>query len=193
LQGHKNRKKLKQIYQILILFNIFTEKARTIIFRIQKAKIGVKTRFGKRVKIEKPWAVSIGKFVQLEDDVWLKIVRNEAKLKIGDYSFIGRGTEIDVTHNVAIGKHVLIAPRVFITDHTHKIKAGSLIDSQGCESKPVVIKDDVWIGTCSMIKEGIKIGAGAVIGSGAVVTKSVPNNAIAAGNPARIIGYRNKH
>ena len=88
----------------------------------------------------------MGKYVHLEDDVWLKIVSKDAKLTIGDFTFIGRGTEIDVSNNVFIGKHVLIAPKVFITDHSHNIKAGS-IDSQGCINRPVIIKDDVWIGT----------------------------------------------
>jgi len=55
---------------------------------------------------------------------------------------------------------------------------------------PVRIEDDVWIGARAIILPGIKIGKGAIIGSGAVVTKDVPPYAICAGNPARVIKYR---
>ncbi len=81
----------------------------------------------------------------VEDDVWLKLVSSEAQLSIGEYSFIGRGVEIDVSSLVQIGHHTLIAPGVFITDHNHNVAYGQLIMNQGCTSSPVVIGDDVWI------------------------------------------------
>jgi acetyltransferase-like isoleucine patch superfamily enzyme len=56
--------------------------------------------------------------------------------------------------------------------------------------EPVVIGNDVWIGTGAIILRGLSVGDGAVIGAGAVVTKDVPPYAIVAGNPARVIKYR---
>jgi acetyltransferase-like isoleucine patch superfamily enzyme len=52
---------------------------------------------------------------------------------------------------------------------------------------PVVIEEDVWIGTNCMVLKGVTIGRGAVIAAGAVVTKDVPPFTVAAGNPARVI------
>ena len=56
--------------------------------------------------------------------------------------------------------------------------------------KPIIIGDDVWIGTCSIVLPGVKIGKGSVVGAGSVVTKDVPDYCVVAGNPARIIKQR---
>ena len=62
-------------------------------------------------------------------------------------------------------------------------------DSQTCvQSAPVTIEDDVWIGTNCIILKGVTIGARSVIGAGSVVTKNIPADCIAAGNPCRVIG-----
>lgn len=61
------------------------------------------------------------------------------------------------------------------------------------DSKPVIIKDNVWIGCRVIVLKGVTIGSGAIIAAGAVVTKDVPENSIAAGVPARIISsYKNR-
>ena len=54
-------------------------------------------------------------------------------------------------------------------------------------SRPIIVGDNVWIGTRAIILPGVTIGDGAVIGAGAVVTKDVPARSVAAGNPARIL------
>ncbi|PIP01432.1 MAG: galactoside O-acetyltransferase [Zetaproteobacteria bacterium CG23_combo_of_CG06-09_8_20_14_all_54_7] len=149
-----------------------------------------KCLIGPRVRIDVAMQVSIGSRTQLESDVWLKLVDSKARLEIGRYGFIGRGVEIDVSEQVTIGDHVLIAPGVFITDHSHNIKAGLLIDAQGCSSAPVCIGDDVWIGARAVILPGVNIGRGAVIGAGAVVTRNVAANSVVAGVPARLLRDR---
>jgi acetyltransferase-like isoleucine patch superfamily enzyme len=128
--------------------------------------------------------------VEIEHDVFLKVVDDSATLLIGRNTFVGRGTEIDVHTSVRIGAHTLIAPNVFITDHAHNTVAGIRLDEQGTSSAPVEIGDDVWIGTGAVILQGVRLGDGAVIGAGAVVTRDVPANAIAVGVPARVIGER---
>ena len=145
---------------------------------------------GAGVRIDYPHGVRIGSRTQLESDVWLKLVDSKARLEVGQYGFIGRGVEIDVSKQVSIGDHVLIAPGVFITDHTHNIKSGILIDAQGCASAPVCIADDVWIGARAVILPGVNIGRGAVIGAGAVVTRDVAENSVVAGVPARVLRKR---
>ncbi|MEL6109667.1 MAG: acyltransferase [Planctomycetota bacterium] len=126
----------------------------------------------------------------VESDVWIKLVDAEATLHVGEKSFLGRGTELDVLDRVTIGEKVLIAPRVFITDHSHKTDPGSAIMQQGCEARSVTIGDDVWIGTGAVILAGVTIGDGAVVGAGAVVRHDVPGNEIWAGVPAKKIRNR---
>jgi acetyltransferase-like isoleucine patch superfamily enzyme len=63
-------------------------------------------------------------------------------------------------------------------------------EKRGNSKGPIIIGNDVWIGRRAMILSGVRIGHGAVVGAGSVVTKDVPPYAIVAGNPARIVRYR---
>jgi len=178
------------IGKIVDFGRIATARLRAWLFRGLGCSGLHKGLVGAGVRIDYPHGVRIGGRTQLEADVWLKLVSQEARLRIGAYSFIGRGVEIDVSEQVTIGDHVLIAPGVFITDHSHNIKAGLLIDAQGCSSAPVCIGDDVWIGARAVILPGVNIGRGAVIGAGAVVTRNVAANSVVAGVPARLLRDR---
>ncbi len=109
---------------------------------------------------------------------------------MGEYTFIGRMTTIEVVKSVNIGKNCLISPCVYITDHNHSTKTGKPMFRQPCKSAPVEIGDDVWIGANSVILPGVTIGRGAVVAAGAVVNKDVPPLAIVGGVPASIIRYR---
>jgi acetyltransferase-like isoleucine patch superfamily enzyme len=86
---------------------------------------------------------------------------------------------------------VNIGGNVRIFDHDfHALDAEvrrSPRDAAECATRPIVIGDDVFIGTNSIILKGITIGDRAIIGAGSVVTKNVPADCIAAGNPARIV------
>lgn len=139
-----------------------------------------------RVRVDRPWRVRVGARTQIEQDVWLKLVKDDARLEIGAFCYVGRGSELDISDSISIGTRVLIAPNVFITDHEHNIHAGIPIDLQGCRSAPVVIEDNVWLGAGSIVLPGVRIGQGAVVGAGAVVTRSIPKNAVVAGVPAVI-------
>ena len=114
----------------------------------------------------------------------------DACLRIGEYTFIGRGTEIEVSRRVTIGKGVLIAPGVFITDHNHALKLGAPMFQQRGEEAEVVIGDDVWIGANAVVLCGVTIGEGAVVAAGAVVNRDVEPYAIVGGVPAKPIGSR---
>jgi len=87
---------------------------------------------------------------------------------------------------VRIGDHVLFGPAVQIYTATHPMNA--LERRRGLESgQPVVIGDDAWIGGGAIICPGVTIGARSVIGAGSVVTRDIPEDAFAAGNPCRVI------
>lgn len=87
----------------------------------------------------------------------------------------------------------MMGPEVTILTHTHRIDRTDIpMGQQGSMVSEVVIGDDVWIGMRAIILPGVRIGSGAVIGAGAVVTKDVPDYAVVGGVPARVIRYRKK-
>jgi maltose O-acetyltransferase len=86
---------------------------------------------------------------------------------------------------VTIGSNVFFAPGVHIYTATHPLDA---IERRSVESaKPVTIGDDCWIGGNTVICPGVTIGKNCVIGAGSVVTKNIPDNTLAVGNPAKAI------
>lgn len=87
---------------------------------------------------------------------------------------------------VRIGNHVLFGPAVQVYTATHPIQAAER--RRGLESgKPVSIDADVWIGGGAIICPGVTIGARSVIGAGSVVTRDIPADVLAAGNPCRVV------
>lgn len=113
-----------------------------------------------------------------------------SKIEIGDNSGIGKNCQ--VPFDIKIGGNVMMAPEVVIIGQNHRFEQINIpMAFQGIrEYEPVVINDDVWIGTRAVILPGVRIGEGAIIGACAVVTKDVPPYAIVAGNPAKVIKMR---
>ena len=110
--------------------------------------------------------------------------------ELGDFS--GIGVRARLSGKVIIGNDVMMAPDVCIYARNHAYDRLDIpMDRQGiAPERPVVIGDDVWIGTRVIILPGVKVGTGAVIGAGAVVTKDVPDYAVVGGNPAYVIKMR---
>lgn len=118
----------------------------------------------------------------------------DKKCEIGDYTFIGRDVDITVSK---IGNYCSIANHVRIGQGEHAIdeistnaRLSDKNDSKYLVSKPLVIGHDVWIGVDAIIRRGVTIGTGAVIGANSFVNKDVPEFAVVAGIPAKIIKYR---
>ena len=113
-----------------------------------------------------------------------------AFLVIGDRSQLGVNCKVE--SDLVMGSDVVMGPDVVIMSSAHAFERTDIpINQQGnLPRKPVVIGNDVWIGTRVIILPGVNIGDQAVIGAGAVVTKNVPPRAIVVGNPARIVRYR---
>jgi maltose O-acetyltransferase len=107
-------------------------------------------------------------------------------IHIGDHVFLNVLCTILDCNEVHIGHHVMIGPAVQIYTAAHDLQAKTRI--QGWEvAKPIAIEDNVWIGGGAILLPGVRIGRNAVVGAGAVVSRSVPANAVVAGNPARVI------
>jgi len=113
-----------------------------------------------------------------------------SRVEIGDNSGIGINCRID--GKVTIGNNVMMAPECIIHTINHNFQRTDIpMNMQGnSDEKPVVIGDDVWIGSRVIILPNVKIGSGAILAAGAIVTKDVPEYAIVGGNPAKIIKYR---
>jgi len=92
---------------------------------------------------------------------------------------------------IEIGSNTLLGPGVTIWSQNHKYMSRAIpIYKQGWTYQRVVIEDDVWIAARAIILPGVKIGKGAVIGAGSVVTKDVASFAIVAGVPSRQVKMR---
>lgn len=110
-----------------------------------------------------------------------------AGVKIGEDSAIGQNAFLDGRDKLIIGDHVDIASDVMIYNSEHDINS---MDFHAI-CAPVTISNYVFIGPRAIILPGVKVGQGAVIAAGAVVTKDVPDFAIVGGVPAKVIGERN--
>lgn len=118
-------------------------------------------------------------------------IDSPSKLKIGARTSINRGSILNCGGGIVIGDDVLIGPGVIIYSQNHEYRDPNVkIADQGYVQKPVTIGNDVWLAARVVVLPGVTIGDGAVVASGAVVTKSVPARAVMAGVPAKQIGTR---
>lgn len=107
-------------------------------------------------------------------------------IHLGKGVFINAGCRFQDQGGISIGDHVLIGHNVVLATLNHNLapeKRANLLPA------PIKIGNGVWIGSNTTVLPGVIIGDNAVIGAGSVVTKDVPKNAVAAGNPARIIKF----
>jgi maltose O-acetyltransferase len=122
----------------------------------------------KRIYIEPPFHCDYGYNLQLGEGVYFNVncvVLDAAKVTLGNHVFIGPGVHMyTATH-----------PTNALERRTHQM------------AKPITIGNDCWIGGNTVICPGVTIGSGSTIGAGSVVTKDVPANSLAVGNPARVI------
>lgn len=115
-----------------------------------------------------------------------------AAIRIGQHTHIQPDTRLHAfLADIEIGSHVEIAASCAVYSYNHGMDPGTLIMDQDLTAKgPVSIGDGAWLGHGVTVLSGVRIGAGAVIAAGAVVTQDIPDNAIAGGIPAKVIGSR---
>ena len=115
-------------------------------------------------------------------------------IEMGDDSFINRNVTLLDTYPIVIGSRVLIGPNCGLYPVGHPLEAGGRSyraangEHRGLTTGArIVIEDDVWLGGHVVVLPGVTIGARSVIGAGSVVTRSIPPDVLAAGNPCRVI------
>ena len=112
------------------------------------------------------------------------------RVEFGDNCFVNNYFSATSIKEIKIGNNCIFGEDVKIYDHNHKYSekdAGIPIHSQGFTSKEVSIGNNCWIASNVVITGGVTIGEGCVIGAGSVVTRDIPPNSLAAGNPCRVI------
>jgi acetyltransferase-like isoleucine patch superfamily enzyme len=206
-------------YEILTLFLNQIPGAlglvlRKIFYPSLFASTGTGVIFGHHLSLRSPGRISLGNHVIIDDyatfsvrgtgderiDIGnvVQIGRNAhlttraGSIFIDNYANIGPECRLDSTTHIHIGQHALIAARCYIGGVNHQFDRVDIpIVEQPLGTKGgVYIGDDVWLGAHVVVIDGVKIGQGAVIGAGAVVTKDIPPYAIAMGVPAQVRGSR---
>jgi maltose O-acetyltransferase len=112
---------------------------------------------------------------------------HNARILIGDNNSLSNNVSLVAMGAITIGSHCLIGDQVCIFDcDFHEISPTQRLSGVG-PIKPVLIGDNVWIGSRVMVLKGVTIGENSVVAAMSVVTKSIPPNSLAAGNPAKVI------
>lgn len=132
------------------------------------------------------WLIEIGEKTHIKE--YARLLSRGGFIRIGKRCSVNPFCIIYGYGGVTIGDDVRIAANTSIVafNHVYEGKNKKIIN-QGNSTKGIVIENNVWIGTGSIILDGVKIGERCVIGAGSVVTKSVESNCLVAGNPAQII------
>lgn len=133
----------------------------------------------------------VGKNVVIYPGVWISPGRN---LVLEDEVDLAKDVIITTSGGVHIGKRTLVGYRTQIISADHTIPPiGEKIPISGDKFGKIIIGQDVWIGANCLITSSVKIGEGAIIAGGSVVTKDVAANSIVAGVPAKLIRMREKN
>lgn len=126
---------------------------------------------------------SIGENVWVEPPIRMAYGSNTT---VGSNVYINFNLTIIDDYKVTIGSNVMFGPNVTIAVTNHPVHPDLRREGE-MYALPDVIEDDVWIGSGAIILSGVTIGKGCVIGAGAIVTKDIPANVIAVGNPCRVL------
>jgi len=150
--------------------------------------VGAGTRFQANVRLHPAQQVTFGRDCYVWKGVSASSENPKGYLHVGDRVQINRDVHLDMTGGLIIGDDVMLSESAVLYTHDHGIDPRSAPTL--C---PKTIEAGVWIGMRAVILPNCKrIGAGAIIGAGAVVTKDVPAGAIVAGNPAHVLTHRSK-
>jgi acetyltransferase-like isoleucine patch superfamily enzyme len=163
----------------------------------------LKLRYGKRLQTDGICFIcprvklEIGKQATLRMGRWSwvghdsKIRVHEGEVSIGAKTVMGQECTISAYQHVEIGRECIIADRVMLIDFDHGVvEVERPIRLQGIYKRDVRVGSNVWMGYGACVLRGVSIGHNSIVGTNAVVTKDVPENAVVGGVPARILRMR---
>lgn len=176
------------INEILIPKESYLAKIRIQLNYYKFQSVGKNCSLGKNVKISPQLEIILKDNVAIRDNVTFS---GKGLLLINSNSIINENCMLSCYKKIHIGKNVMIAANSQILDVTHNYKRADIpISLQGYTTREVLIEDNVWVGAQSIILMGVIIKSGSIIGANSLVTKSVPQNQIYAGSPAKLIKAR---
>jgi len=161
---------------------------------------GVNSVIPQSISVKNPQYISIGKnfgaVCNLRIEAWDEYMGElfSPEIVIGDNVNMNNDIHIGCINKIIIGDNVLMASRIFISDHFHGSITEEDLNTNPAQRRlfskgPVVIGNNVWIGEGVCIMPGVTIGHNAILGANTVVTKDIPANAVVGGIPAKIIKY----
>jgi len=176
----KALRKLGQIYRSAIIL------LRSCCTYGKLRRLSSTTEIHRSAVIEDPKKVHIGEHVRIREGV---IIRSGSGVSIGDHT--GLNPYVVISGRVIIGKYNMIAPHAMLAGGNHEFRDRTVpMKLQGGRVKGIILEDDVWVGANSVIVDGVRVGKGAIVAAGSVVTEDVQPYAIVGGNPARVIKHR---
>jgi acetyltransferase-like isoleucine patch superfamily enzyme len=184
---YKFRKFAPIITVIVKIFNLFPTSILKCFFSLFQQTKGIKG-IAIRYILLKCICTECGDNVSIHPNVYLF---HAEKIKFGSNISIHPMCYIDAEGDIEIGNNVSIAHRVSILSSNHIYKNFNIpIKYQGMELKKTVIEDNCWIGAGSILLAGNIVKTGSVIGAGSIITKSINENSVAVGVPAKVIKKR---
>lgn len=151
-------------YILEILHKLFDKIHMLCTYRILKMKYGKSVTFGNNVLWRKSLIVNVA---------------NGARVDIGDYCFFNNYCSLNSMEKIMIGHHTLFGENVKIYDHNHVFnKKNEYVVNQGFSTGKVIIGNNCWIGSNTVILKGSRIGNNCVIGAGCVISGEIPDGTI---------------
>jgi acetyltransferase-like isoleucine patch superfamily enzyme len=206
------------VYEAVILLSAWVPGAlglvlRRLLYPLLLGSVGKGVVFGQGVVLRHPHKIRLGDGVTVDDLVVLdaKGTTNRG-IDVGRFVFLGRGTILsckdgDITlgdhgnfgfhcevfsgSSVTVGRHGLFAAQSYLVGGGHEFeRPGLAVIEQPRTSRGIVLGDNVWLGTGARVLDGVRIGSDVVVGANAVVNADLPDGAVAAGVPARVLRSR---
>jgi acetyltransferase-like isoleucine patch superfamily enzyme len=208
------------LYELVMLASSWVPGAlglllRKIMYPRLLGSVGRNVVFGQGVVLRHPGKIRIGNDVTVDDLVLLDAKGTSNRgIEIGNGVFLGRGTilsckdgdivlgdhanlgfhcEVFSGSTVTVGRHGLFAAYVYLVGGGHEFERGDLaVIDQRRASTGITLGENVWLGTGAKVLDGVTLGSHVVVGANGVVTSDLPDGAIAAGVPARVLRTRDE-
>ncbi|CAH7134473.1 putative lipopolysaccharide biosynthesis O-acetyl transferase WbbJ [Vibrio chagasii] len=176
-------------YNLYSIFNLIMSKIYTILFHrnARLVRLPVVIRGSENICFGRGFTT--GRYCRID-----ALSEHKNQIVFGSNCQINDSVHMAAIENITIGDNVLIASRVFITDHNHgnysgttQDEPGTIVSKRSLKGGRVKIGDNVWLGEGVVVLPNVSIGDNVIVGANSVVTKDVPGNSIICGSPARII------
>jgi acetyltransferase-like isoleucine patch superfamily enzyme len=206
------------LYEAVVLLSSWVPGAlglalRKLLYPLLLGSVGRGVVFGQNVVLRHPHKIRLGDGVTVDDLVVLDAKGTSNRgIDVGCFVFLGRGTilsckdgdiaigdhgnlgfhcEVFSGSRVTVGRHGLFAAQAYLVGGGHEFEQeGRAVVDQPRTSRGIVLGDNVWLGTGAKVLDGVRIGSDVVVGANAVVNADLPDGAVAAGVPARVLRLR---